>query len=152
MPQSSLSWDLPNPFTWRISCGIEHEDRLAHVNNVQYLHWLEETGWQHITQLGAPWDEWKKSGVGMATRESHIEYLAAARAGDLLYIGTWLTGGDRLRMTRHFQIIRVRDNITLLRADIHYVCIDLVSGKPKRKPPFMEQAHQAGMQAAGFTI
>ena len=54
-----LPWDYPNPYIWRVSCASEHEDRLGHVNNVQYLHWLEEAGWQHITELGAPWSLWK---------------------------------------------------------------------------------------------
>ena len=141
MPRTALTWDIPNPFIWRLSCGMEHEDRLGHVNNVQYLSWLEEAGLQHTTQLGAPWEAWKKAGVGMAVKESRLSYLAPANAGDLIYIGTWITSSDRLRMSRHFQIIRGADNRTLFRADIDYVCIDLKTGKPRRKPPFLEQAH-----------
>ena len=147
MPRNTLPWDLPNPFIWRTSCGMEHQDRLGHVNNVQYIHWLEDVGWQHISQLGAPWEEWKKHGAGMAVTDTHIQYLAAAKANDLIYIGTWLTGGDRLRMTRHFQIIRAADNRTLLRADMEYVCINLNTGKPRRNPPFLEQAHKTGITA-----
>ena len=147
MPRTALTWDLPNPFIWRLSCGMEHEDRLGHVNNVQYLSWLEEAGLQHTTQLGAPWEAWKQAGIGMAVKQTSLNYLAPANAGDLLYIGTWITSCDRLRMTRHFQIIRGGDNRTLLSANIDYVCINLQSGKPCRKPLFMELAHKKAMKA-----
>ena len=151
MSRTALNWDLPNPYIFRMSCGTEHQDRLGHVNNVQYIHWLEDVGWQHISQLGAPWEAWKEHEAGMAITDTRIQYLAAAKANDLIYIGTWLTGGDRLRMTRHFQIIRKADNCTLLRADMEYVCINLATGKPRRKPPFLQQAHNAGIAAARIT-
>ncbi|CAM3736385.1 acyl-CoA thioesterase [Parendozoicomonas haliclonae] len=146
----ALPWQRTNPFIWRISCAGEHEDRLGHVNNVQYLHWLEEAGWQHITLLGAPWESWRDAGAAMATVRTEVDYRAAAYAGDLLYIGTWLTGGDRLRMTREFQIIRASDSKTLLTAKLDYVCISLTTGKPVRKPPALEQAHQQAMRDAGL--
>ncbi len=41
----------------------------------------------------------------------------------------------RLRIDRRFQIRRKSDGETLLRALIHYVCIDLQTGKAKRMPP-----------------
>ncbi len=150
MASPALNWDRPNPFTWKISCCREHEDRLGHVNNVQYLHWLEEAGWQHISNLGAPWDAWKQACVGMATTETRVQYLAAANAGDLLSVGTWLLAGDRLRMKRQFQIIRLQDNATLLRAEMDFVCISLATGKPRRKPAFMEAAHQKGIAASAL--
>jgi acyl-CoA thioesterase FadM len=40
----------------------------------------------------------------------------------------------RLRIERRFQICRRSDGQTLVRALVHYVCIDLQTGKPKRMP------------------
>jgi len=37
-------------------------------------------------------------------------------------------------MTRHFQVIRVDDGITLLRGTVRFVCIELSTGKPRRLP------------------
>jgi acyl-CoA thioester hydrolase len=40
----------------------------------------------------------------------------------------------RLRIARRFQIRRASDGQTLVRALIHYVCIDLQTGRAKRMP------------------
>jgi acyl-CoA thioester hydrolase len=40
----------------------------------------------------------------------------------------------KLRIERRFQIRRKADGQTLVRALIHYVCIDLQTGKAKRMP------------------
>ena len=145
--RQALCWDHPNPFIWKISCAGEHEDRLGHINNVQYLHWLEEIGWQHITQLGAPWQIWQQHDAGMATAETRVQYLAPAFAGDLLKVGTWLTSCDRLRTYRQFQIIRVSDGKTILRAEKDYVCVALSSGKPRRMPAPLQLAFEKGVKA-----
>jgi len=40
----------------------------------------------------------------------------------------------RLRAERRFQIIRINDGKTLLRARSDYICTNLTSGKPARMP------------------
>ncbi|MGY0217314.1 acyl-CoA thioesterase [Endozoicomonadaceae bacterium StTr2] len=136
------NWDLPSPYILKVSVSGEHLDRLQHVNNIEYLRWLEEVGWHHITDLGASWEVWKQAERAMATHVSHINYLAAAVAGDFLRVGTWLIKCDGLRAIRRFQIIRDSDGATLLRAEIQYVCIDIKTGQPRRMPPSMLKPHR----------
>ena len=38
-------------------------------------------------------------------------------------------------MARRFQVIRVSDGVTLLRAAMRFACIELSSGRPRRLPP-----------------
>ena len=72
----------------------------------------------------------------MAVWRTQINYLGAALAGDRIEIATWPVYNDgRLRIDRRFQIRRQSDGETLLRALLHYVCIELTSGKPRRMPP-----------------
>ena len=50
-------------------------------------------------------------------------------------VATWPVYNDlRLRIDRRFQVRRKNDGETLLRALIHYVCIDLQTGRAKRMP------------------
>jgi acyl-CoA thioester hydrolase len=50
-------------------------------------------------------------------------------------VGTWPVRNDnKLRIDRRFQIRRKADGETLLRALIHYVCIDLQTGRARRMP------------------
>ncbi|MBU2098028.1 MAG: acyl-CoA thioesterase, partial [Gammaproteobacteria bacterium] len=61
--------------------------------------------------------------------------LAAAYLGDDITVATWIVESDnRLRLTRHFQILRTSDQMTLLRARSTFVCIELSSGKARRMP------------------
>jgi acyl-CoA thioester hydrolase len=72
----------------------------------------------------------------MAVWRTQVHYLGAAYEGDRIQVGTWPVHNDgRLRIERRFQIRRESDGTTLVRALIHYVCIDLGTGRAKRMPP-----------------
>ena len=110
-------------------------DSNGHVNNSVYLRWLDETAWAHSSALGVTPAHCVTTRRGMVVWRSQLHYLAPTFAGDALEIGTWLVFEDaRLRVDRRFQIRRPADHRTLLRGLIHYVCVDLDSGRPKRMP------------------
>jgi acyl-CoA thioester hydrolase len=72
----------------------------------------------------------------MAITRSEFEYLQASREGDEVAIGTWIVEWDeKLKMARRFQVIRICDGTTLLRARMRFACIELSSGRPRRLPP-----------------
>ncbi len=49
---------------------------------------------------------------------------------------TWIVAWDRrLTMTRHMQVVRPADGMTLLRGTVRFACIELSSGRPRRLPP-----------------
>lgn len=143
-------WDYPQPFLWSVICSGEHQDKLGHVNNVEYLLWLQEAGWQHIHHLGYSWDDHQNDGAAMALVNTNVHYLLTAYAGDQLTVGTWITATDRIRIRRAFQIIRHSDQKTLLRAQLDYACISLKTGKARRKPDRLAKAHLWAVKEAGF--
>jgi acyl-CoA thioesterase FadM len=59
---------------------------------------------------------------------------------------------ERLRIVRRFQIRRKSDGQTLVRALIHYVCIDLETGKAKRMPPEFAKYTVAPEVAAAIAL
>lgn len=135
-----MIWDQPNVFTCDIRVEPEHIDELGHANNAVYVTWLEQCAWQHSQSLGLGVEDYQRLNRAMAVLRHEIDYLAAAYEGDHLQLGTWITESDqRLKMKRSFQLIRPADNLTLLRAQTTFVCIEMTSGKPKRMPPeFLE--------------
>ena len=71
----------------------------------------------------------------MAVWRTQVNYLGAAYAGDEIPVATWPVLNDgRLRIDRRFQVRRKSDGQTLVRALIHYVCIDLQTGRARRMP------------------
>jgi acyl-CoA thioester hydrolase len=71
----------------------------------------------------------------MAVWRTQVNYVGAAYLGDQVEVGTWPVLNDgRLRIARRFQIRRKSDGQTLVRALVHYVCIDLETGRARRMP------------------
>ena len=132
---SVLSWDHPNPFVIEVVAQQGDIDSYEHVNNSVYIRWLDECARENSKSVGIDPDTASELGFGMAVRDSHVTYLAAAHLGDNLLVGNWMTKNDgRLRATRQFQIIRKSDSVTLIRATLDYVCINIQSGRPCKMP------------------
>ncbi len=131
-----MHWDLPDPFIRERVAAPDEIDGYGHVNNAVYVAWLDDCAWAHSTALTISPEVCTQLNRGMAVWRTQINYLGAALAGDRIEIATWPGYKDgRLRIDRRFQIRRQSDGETLLRALLHYVCIDLTSGKPRRMPP-----------------
>ena len=130
-----MSWTLPDPFVIDIVVQPEDIDGLGHANNAVYVSWLERCAWRHSQSLGLDLAEYRRLDRAMAVLRHEIDYLASAYEGDQLQMATWIVESDqRLKMTRHFQLKRPADDLTLLRAQTTFVCIELSTGKPKRMP------------------
>lgn len=130
-----MSWDLPTPFVIDLQVAADDIDGLGHANNAVYVSWLERCAWRHSQSLGLDLVEYRRLDRAMAVVRHEVDYLASAYEGDELQVATWIVESDqKLRMKRHFQLIRPADGVTLLRASTTFVCIELSSGKPKRMP------------------
>lgn len=131
----SSSWDYPQPFISRIIVADDVIDRMGHANNTAYVQWFEVAAWAHTEALGLGWEVYQRLNRGFVARETRIQYLRPALAGETLLVATWIARNDqRLSMTRHYQIVREQDGETLVRGDTDWVCVALDSGKPKRMP------------------
>ena len=130
-----MYWDLATPFIIDLQVQSEDIDGFGHANNAAYVVWLERCAWRHSQRLGLDLTEYRRLDRAMAVARHEIDYLASAYEGDELQLATWIVDFDkRLRLTRHFQLIRPSDGATLLRAQTTFVCIELSTGKPKRLP------------------
>ena len=109
-------------------------DELLHTNNTVYVHWCQEAAWAHSKQLGLDIERYKELDRAMAITYSEYRYLQASNVGDKIKIGTWIVSWDKkLTMKREFQIIR-EDGSTLLRGAMHFACIEISTGRPRRLP------------------
>jgi acyl-CoA thioester hydrolase len=142
-----VEWDRPDPHTLSVVVETADIDELGHTNNAVYVRWLERCAWQHSTALGLDLVSYRQLDRAMVVLRHEIDYLAAAYLGDELQIATWIVKSDqKLRLVRHFQIRRLSDQTTLLRAESTFVCIALSSGRPKRMPPEFLQGYGAALR------
>ena len=130
-----MVWDRAHAHIITIRAAAVDIDELGHVNNATYVQWLERCAWNHSQQLGLGIDQYRELQRAMVVLRHEIDYLAAAYCGDQIAVGTWIVESDgRLRLKREFQMIRVSDQTTLLRARSTFVCVDLSTGKARRMP------------------
>ena len=144
-----MNWDLHNPFVIDIQVAADDIDGLGHANNAVYVSWLERCAWRHSQFLGLDLAEYRRLDRAMAVLRREIDYLASAYEDQQLQMATWIVESDqRLKMNRHFQLVRPEDGVTLLRARTTFVCIELSSGKPKRMPAEFVEGYGAALLSA----
>ena len=135
MSVSTLSWDYPVPHIIEHTAVASEADGYGHINNSVYLGWLDECVWDHCKAIAMPPEKCRELNRGFAAVRHEIDYLSSAYPGDRVAVANWVTANDgRLRAERRFQIIRMDDDTTLLRARSDYICTNLTSGKPTRIP------------------
>ncbi len=66
-----------------------HVDSYGHVNNAQYLHYLEDARTDFFEELGYTLPELGRRDIFIFITESHLEYQKPARMGDSLLVYGW---------------------------------------------------------------
>lgn len=136
MSEPYLTWDYPHPHILHTRVQSGDIDGLNHTNNAVYVDWCQRAAWDHSVALGLDLARYQELDRAMAITYSEYHYLQASREGDEVAVATWIVDWDRkLTMARRFQVIRLNDGVTLLRAAMRFACIELSSGKPRRLPP-----------------
>jgi len=140
--QNTLGWTRAEPFILDVAVDESAIDSYRHVNNSMYLRWIDDCARAHSLAVGIDCDEAQEFGFGMAVRESRATYLAPAFADEELLVGAWVVRNDRkLRITREFQIIRPSDQMTLVNAEVDYVCINIETGRATRMPEVFRELY-----------
>lgn len=141
-----MLWDYSNAFTLPVVPQSDDIDGLKHTNNAVYVQWCEMIGWAHSQALGLSLLDFQRHDRVMAIRRGEYDYLLPTLLHEELTLATWLTSSDgKLTMERRFQLIRNRDQATVLRGRWDLVCIELSSGRARRMPPAFSQVYLAAM-------
>lgn len=131
-----MDWDYPTPFTLTAVPQQDDIDGLNHTNNAVYVRWCEKIGWAHSEALGLDLADYQRLDRAMAIRRGEYDYLLPTALHEELTMATWLMATtSKLTMERRFQLIRNRDQATILRGRWDLVCIELSTGQARRMPP-----------------
>jgi len=112
----------------------ESIDVNGHVNNIEYLRWMQLVATGHSDANGWGWRRYRELGSGWVVRSHHIDYLRPAFAGDELLIETWVCDLRRSRSRRRYRFLRATDGAELVRAETDWVFVNLDSGRPVQIP------------------
>lgn len=127
----------PPPGIFRCRRRVEWRDidPANHVNNANYLSYIEECNSQVALAHRWPLSRLLAMDLGIVARRYRIEYLEPAVIDDELEITTYVADVKRSTAIRHHTIRRVKDEALLARAHVLWVFVTLSTGRPCRIPP-----------------
>lgn len=121
-------------YTQQLVAPPEAIDMNGHVNNLEYLRWMQEVATAHSAAQGWDLARYQETRSSWVIRSHNIEYLRPAFAGDAILLGTWIAGFDEQVSPRKYLFVRANDQKILARAETLWVYVDAVSGRPATIP------------------
>jgi acyl-CoA thioester hydrolase len=132
-PRERLPFAPPSPaevFTTRRRVTWRDVDGAQHVNNSNYLAFVEDSAVQIMAAHGWPMARMMSEGTAIVARRHQLDYLQPALLDDELELATWASGGTDDSFMRHTTIARVSDGTWLAQVHSAYAWIDLATRKP----------------------
>ena len=130
------------PFEYELTVPASAIDAMGHVNNVVYVDWVQTAASKHWNAATAPYFKKEISGeehiginkIAWVVLDHHITYKAAAIAGDVVVISTFVKTFSGAKSERHTEIKRKRDNQLLASAITNWCLLKMPERKPMRVP------------------
>ncbi len=129
-------------FDLEITVQAKDIDSLGHVNNVVYMHWMQDVATAHIDALGLGLSEYLELKHAMVAVEHHVQYRKAAFEGEKIILRTWLDDINALYSFRQYVFYRPQDQSILFMGNTKWACVEIATGRPKRMSPTFIQAYQ----------
>jgi acyl-CoA thioester hydrolase len=112
----------------------------GHVNNQEYLRWMQEAAIEHSARQGWPMERYLALGASWYVKSHFIDYLRPALLADEILACTWIAGMDSRVSPRKTLFLRRADRRILARAETRWIFVDLASGRPQVIPQELRAA------------
>lgn len=130
---------MPTVFTRLFPVTADAIDELGHVNNLQYVAWMQEVAIGHSAANGWPMERFRQSGEAWVAHRHTITYRRPAFRGDEIVGLTWVAWMKQSSCCRRYVFRRVADGQVLVEAETVWAYTDLATGQPRRAPAVMRE-------------
>lgn len=120
-------------FIYEIDVDASSIDANGHVNNVEFVRWMQDAATRHADAVGCT-AATVAGGATWVARSHHIEYLRPAFVGDRVRVQTWVAGYRRAFSTRRYRFTRASDGTKLAQGETEWVFVDATTGRPRSIP------------------
>ena len=118
-----------------------HElDAIRHVNNANYVHYLEQVALDACAAVRWPLAAQLEAGGRFRATAHDIEYLEPALYDDAVIVRSWLVGLDATEVERHTEIGRAAGPRPLVRARSRFAWVGRDDGRPLAIPDGLHAA------------
>ncbi len=125
---------MPAVFEYHHQVTPEEIDGVGHVNNIEYLRWLQHAAIAHSSAQGWSARAYHELGQGWVVRSHYIEYLVPAFLDDKIVVRTWVADMKRVTSMRRYQIHRTHDGKQLALAHTNWAFVKFATLQPCRVP------------------
>jgi acyl-CoA thioester hydrolase len=126
-------------FEQSITVPSDVVDMLGHVNNIEYVRWIQDVAVAHSTAVGFAWERYVQLGAAFVIRKHVVEYLRSAHAGETLTIATWVRDATRIAAQRATEITNAAGEL-VVQAETTWVWVSLATRRPERMPQEIRDA------------
>ena len=125
---------MPAIFEYHLTVTEDEIDGQGHVNNLEYLKWMQDAAVAHSAEQGWTTQRYRDLGSGWVARTHTIDYLQPAFAGENIVVKTWISNFKKVTSLRKYKIIRSDDAAVLATAETNWAFIGLERYIPRRIP------------------
>jgi acyl-CoA thioester hydrolase len=115
-------------------------DAYAHVNNANYLRYMQETAFDASAAVGYDMACYAAMGHHWLVRETDIEYLRPLSYGDSVQVKTWVSDFRRASSRRDYELRVLSSGELVARAHTEWVFVDSATSRPVSIPREMMEA------------
>jgi acyl-CoA thioester hydrolase len=133
---------MPRIFIHALEVPAGAIDVYGHVNNLEYLRWMQDAATAHSEAQGWTLARYLELGAGWFVRSHAIEYLRPAFEGDEISIATWVAAFDRRTSSRRYLFWRHGDRKVIARAETVWAFVDFGTGRVVPIPAAVESAFE----------
>jgi acyl-CoA thioester hydrolase len=108
-------------------------DKNGHVNNIEYLRWMQEAALLHADSIGCT-RATMAAGGRWVIRSHRIEYFRPAFVGEHVAVLTWVSNVRRVQSLRKYKMIRSEDHAVLAEAETDWIFTDAQTGRLRSIP------------------
>jgi acyl-CoA thioester hydrolase len=126
---------MPAVFEHPLTVPAEAIDGQGHVNNLEYVRWMQQAAVAHSDAQGWTSQRYRQIGAGWVVRSHRIEYLRPAFAGDHIMVYTWVADFRKVRSLRKYKMVRLDDGATLAVAETDFAFFGFQHRVARRVPP-----------------
>lgn len=110
-----------------------------HVNNLEYLRWMQDVATEHSTACGWSLERYLETRCSWVIRSHFIEYLRPAFASERVVLATWIADMGEQSSPRKYVFLRESDRQLLTQAETQWVFVNGRTGRPRSIPPELRQ-------------
>jgi acyl-CoA thioester hydrolase len=109
-------------------------DELGHVNNVRWLHFVNDVAMAHAALHGSDLDGLRQRGALWIVRRHELDYHRPALPGEEIVEETWVEQMTGAKSERHSRFTRASDGALLVSAVSTWAYVDAKTLRPTRIP------------------